>query len=139
MTKREEILQFLVSVLGGISGVQVFRSRVSAFLRGEGAGVPVLLTWTSDIPDQKTLQFLDWTFSFKVDVLGRGDAPDTSVDAYVAAIHAAIMSDPTLSGLTMDIEPASTELQSLDVDNGASVVRLGFTATYRTALRALDA
>lgn len=137
MTKRETILQALNTLLGTISGTTVYRSRVNSFLRSEAPAI--LLTWIRDTPDETALGYLDWSMQFRVAVIARGDIADSLCDSIVASVHNKLLTNTTLSGLTMDIIPGAADLQLIDADKEAGVVSSEFTAFYRTTRADLTA
>ncbi len=135
-TIRESILQALKTKLVAITGATVYRSRVDAFLRSETNAV--LLTWQTDIPLQDTLSKILWSLKFKVSVLSRGDVPDSTADAMVSDVHEALMAEPTLGGLCLDIQPGPADLQLIQADATGGVVSSEFVALYRTNLQDLE-
>lgn len=139
MTKREAILEALMTVLGtlgSVSSTSVFRSRVTAFLRAEAPAV--MLTWQRDQPDQVTLPYLDWSLQFKVSVLTRGAMPDSMADSIVAEVHQKLMADISLGGRLIDLQPGSADFQSIESDADAGVISSTFVAIYRTQLQNLE-
>lgn len=135
-TKREGILAQIASSLNSISGADLFRSRLSAFLKSESPAIH--LTWASDVPEQITSPFLDWTLTVKVSAMVRADVPDSSADSLVADIHDAVMTDAVLNNLCIAINPGPVDLKLIQADSDAAVVTMDFLIQYRTELDDLE-
>lgn len=136
-SKRETILARVAAVLAGTSGVgtRIYRSRVEALSRAETPAL--LIEPISDNPTQDTLATLSWNFSFRVSIVTRGQIPDQLADAAAIDVHAKIMEDVTLDGLTTDLMPTGVDFQLIDADQPAGITSLSFAATYRTQLNAI--
>lgn len=132
-TKREQVLDQLLTVLAGTSnvGTRIYRSRAVALQRAE---TPALVVeWSTDTPDRTTsARVLDWVLSVSISVVCRGDKPDEIADPIIESLHSKIMSDTTLNGYAFDIETGAQSLQLVDADQPAGVVECVYLIRYRT-------
>ena len=136
---REQILVAVTSALsaGPAIASTVERSRLVAFARS--AGLTVWVEPAQDSPTASNTYVLDWVLMLRVGIIARGLIPDQIADPVVAAVHARMMADQTLGGLSYAIEPRQTAWQLLDSDGGAGVVTMDFAIAYRTQLNTIEA
>lgn len=131
-TRREQILQALKARLGALSGLGitgVHRSRADPFQPDEAPALN--LVPDLDEPAENTIGMIDSTLSVEVHVFHRGQEPDALADPIVQAVHAALMTEPTLGGLAIDIAEGSTGWEFDSSDRTSLLVRLKFTVMYR--------
>ncbi len=132
-TKREGILAAIATALEGTTGVstRIYRSRVEPLSRGESPAI--VIEPVSDTPEQNTsLPTLDWTFRVRIVVIERATIPDKAADDTIESLHSKIMSDLTLGGKAIDVEPATTSFQLLEADEPAGVIFCEYDIRYRT-------
>ena len=106
-TKRESILAAVKTALTGTAGVgtRIYRSRVEPLSRSESPAL--VIEPISDSPQQNTsLPTLDWTLRIRVIVIERASVPDQGADDTIEDMHSKLMSDLTLGGKAIDIQPA---------------------------------
>ncbi len=137
-SKRETILARVVTALAGTTGVstRIYRSRVVPLARGEAPAIVV--EPVSDVAQQDTLGTLQWTLTFRVAVIVRGDVPDQLADTAIMDVHSKLMADDTLDGLVIQLLPSTVSFEAIEADQPAGVVSAEFTAQYRTALNSLS-
>ena len=137
-SKRETILQRIVTALAGTTGVstRIYRSRVEPLARGEAPALVV--EPVADQAVQDTVGTLQWTLTFRVSVIVRGAIPDQLADAAMLDIHSKLMADDTLDGLVIQLLPTTVSFETIEADQPAGVVSAEFTAQYRTALNSLS-
>lgn len=137
-SKRETILQRIVTALAGTSGVgsRIYRSRVEPLARGEAPAIVV--EPVSDSATQDTLGTLRWTMNVRVAVIVRGAVPDQLADPVMLDVHSKLMADATLDGYAIDLLPTTVSFESIEADQPAGVVSAEFAVTYRTALNSLS-
>ncbi len=137
-SKRETILQRIVTALAGTTGVstRIYRSRVEPLARGEAPAIVV--EPVSDAAEQDTLGTLMWTLTFRVSVIVRGSVPDQLADPAMLDVHSKLMADDTLDGLVIQLLPTTVSFETIEADQPAGVVSAEFTAQYRTALNSLS-
>lgn len=137
-SKRETILQRIVTALAGTSGVgnRIYRSRVEPLARGEAPAIVV--EPVSDTATQDTVGTLQWVLTVRVAVIVRGNIPDQLADAAMSDVHAKLMGDETLGGYVIDMLPTTVSFENLEADQPAGVVSAEFAVTYRTALNSLS-
>ena len=132
-TKRENILARIVTQLANTTGVgtRIYRSRVVPLTRGE---TPALVVeFQGDSVEQNTaLPTLDHFLTVRVSVIVRGDIPDQVADPTVESMHAKIMSDLTLNGLAIDVQPGDTTSELIDADQPGGVISADYIVRYRT-------
>lgn len=134
-TVRENIIEDIMSSLSGTTnvGTRIFRNRVVPISRGESPALVVEVV--SDTPEQNTsLPTLDWSLLIRVSVIVRGDEPDEVADPIVESLHAKIMSDLTLGGHAIDVQPGTTTFEMVDADQPAGVIGVEYLVRYRTEL-----
>ena len=134
-TKRENILAAIQAVLVGTAGVgtRIYRTRVDAVARVESPAI--IIQPIRDVSAQNTsLPKLDWIMTVRVTVIERADIPDQAADDTVESVHSKIMSDLTLGGYAIDVQPVRTEFQFLEADKPAALIGCEFEVRYRTEL-----
>jgi hypothetical protein len=132
-TKREQILDRIITVLAGTTNVstRIYRSRVVPLARNESPALVV-----EPISDQATqntsLPTLDWSLQVRVAVIVRGDIPDEVADPIVESLHSKLMADLTLNGHAIDVQPVGVEFQMIDADQPAGLISTNWNIRYRT-------
>tara|TARA_R100000995_G_scaffold64801_1_gene33899 strand:- start:233 stop:658 length:426 start_codon:yes stop_codon:yes gene_type:complete len=138
-TKRESILAAVKTALTGTAGVgtRIYRSRVDPLSRGESPAI--IVEPISDTPEQNTsLPTLDWTLRIRVVVIERSNVPDQAADDTIEDMHSKLMSDLTLGGRAIDIQPAQTTFQLLEADQPAGVIFCEYEIRYRSQVADLS-
>ncbi len=135
-SKREQILAALKTQLATLTGVSVYRSRLTAATREEG--LVIVLSWDTDTVEKRSNALLDWQLSLRVAVIARGAVPDSVADSTAVAAHAKVMEDENLGGLCLGIEPLVQELEMAEADQDAGMITLRYLIRYRTHRKTLD-
>jgi hypothetical protein len=139
MTKREAILAAMKAKLVSVTGVtdaNVFRSRAEAITRARGSSI--VIEPIQDVPDNSTLSILTWALTTRVTVIVRGDIPDQIADPIIESLHSKLMSDLSLGGLSMDIQPAPVSFEILEGDQPIGIISLDYRVQYRTGVESLS-
>ena len=134
-TKREQILAQIASTLASTAGVsgRVYRSRVTAAARAESP--MIVIEPVNDTSQQITsLPKLDWTMRVRVVVVVRSVNAYTEADPIIESMHSKIMSDLTLGGYAIDVQPVLTTFEFLDADQPAGVFSNEYDVKYRTTV-----
>jgi hypothetical protein len=134
-TKREQILAQIASTLASTAGVggRVYRSRVTAAARAESP--MIVIEPVNDTSQQFTsLPKLDWTMRVRVVVIVRSVNAYTDADPIIESMHSKIMSDLTLGGYAIDVQPVLTTFEFLDADQPAGVFSNEYDVKYRTTV-----
>ena len=134
-TKREQILAQIASTLASTAGVsgRVYRSRVTAAARAESP--MIVIEPVNDTSQQITsLPKLDWTLRVRVVVVVRSVNAYTDADPVIESMHSKIMSDLTLGGYAIDVQPVLTTFEFLDADQPAGVFSNEYDVKYRTTV-----
>jgi hypothetical protein len=137
-TKRENILAAIKTALANTTGVgtRIYRSRVEPLARAESPAIVV--EPLSDTPVQATsLPTLDWTLRVRISVIERATVPDQAADDTIESLHSKMMSDLTLGGYAIDVQPAQTSFQLLEADQPAGVIFCEYEIKYRTEVNDL--
>jgi hypothetical protein len=137
-TKRERILRTIQDRLALTHGVEgrVYRSRVTAMQRAESPAI--VIEPISDTPTQNTsLPTLDWRMRVRVTVIVRGDVPDQLADPIIENMHARMVTDLTLGGYAIDVQPDEVTFNMLDADQPAGVIFNDYIVQYRTSVASL--
>lgn len=138
-TKREQILKAITTKMKTITSMSssVFRSRVIPFMRNQFPAYTV--EFLTDSPDDSRFPqpIIDWSMVVCVRVFTKADktndlTPDQVADPLVQAAHQKMVSDLTLGGLSMDIQPAAVKNEIFDGDLETGIVSLNFLVKYRT-------
>ncbi len=133
-TIRESILAKLVTQLAGTVGVgtRIYRSRVTPVSRSEGN--VLIVEPVSDSCETRRNNF-QWTLNVRISVIVRGSAtqtPDQAADPTVKSVHDKIVSDLTLGGKAIDINPRNVSFDLIDGDQPSGVVSLDYIIIYQT-------
>lgn len=139
MTKRESILAAMKAKLVSVTGVtdaNVFRSRAEAITRARGSAI--VIEPIQDVPDNSTLSILTWALTVRLTVVVRGDIPDQIADPIIESLHSKLMSDLSLGGLSMDIQPAAVSFEILEGDQPIGIISLDYRVQYRTGVESLS-
>lgn len=137
MTKRETILEDIMSALAGTSlvGTRIYRSRKKGLQKSEHPAIVV--EPVRDSAAKETLGRLTWEMIFAVTILNRGDDVSTA-DPIINDVHNKIMGSSTLNGLAVEVIPISTDFQFIEADETLSVIINQFKFTYQTSLNDLS-
>lgn len=138
-TKRETILAAIKTALTGTTGVgtRIYRSRVEPMARAESPAIVV--EPITDNPVQNTsLPTLDWTLRVRINVIVRATVADQTADPVIESMHSRLMSDLTLGGLAIDIQPAQTTFNFFEADQPAGVVFCEYDVRYRSEVADLS-
>ena len=138
-SKREQILEALKTSLTGTTGVgtRIFRSRVAALTRSESPAL--ILEPISDEPTINNSTYLktDWKLRIRVVVVVRGEIPESISDATIESLHTKILTNTTLGGLAIDIQPSTQVFEILDADQPAGLITCEYEIQYRTDYNSL--
>ena len=132
-TRRENILASIKTTLADTTGVgtRIYRSRVEPLSRGESPAI--VIEPISDDADQNTsMPTLDWTLRIRVSVIERSSIPDQAADDTIESLHSKIMSDLTVGGYAIDVQPVRTEFEFIEADQPLGVISNEYEIRYRT-------
>lgn len=131
-TIREQCMQALKARLAAISGLGltgVHRSRMDKFAATESPALNLLPD--NEDPSETTLGQVDARLAVEVQVYQRGAEPDRLADPIVQAVHAALLGEPTIGGLALDITENGTTWDFDATDSTALMVRMRFVVWHR--------
>ncbi len=131
-TKREDVLQALMTALQGIPGTTVLRGDVLPE-RVPAGGLVILRDGNPGEPEVtlSPLQY-HWQHRAEIEVIVQDKTPaarDSTFDAISAAIGAALSSDRTLGGLCDWTEPDAPSPADLPVDGAPAMKAAVITVT----------
>ena len=132
-TKRENILATIKTTLANTTGVdtRIYRSRVEPLSRDESPAI--VIEPISDDADQNTsMPTLDWTLRIRVSVIERSSIPDQAADDTIESLHSKIMSDLTVGGYAIDVQPVRTEFEFIEADKPSGLISCEYEVRYRT-------
>lgn len=129
-TRRELILARLKTNLDAITGATCYRSRVEPLARGEAPAI--ILEPVTDQPAEVFPTVLQWMLRVRVTVIVRADTPDDVSDVYSQQVHNLIMSDPTVNGYALDIDPDRVEFSLFEADVPLGIISMDFLIRYRS-------
>lgn len=125
-------MQALKARLAAISGLGITRVDRSRADKYSGAEAPALnLLPDSEDPAENTIGQIDARLAVEVQVYHRGIEPDRLADPIVEAVHAALMAEPTLGGLAIDMFENGTSWDFDETDRTALLVRMRFVVWHR--------
>lgn len=132
-TLRELIMQAIEARLATVAAVsgRVYRSRDDALSREEAPAIVV--EWESESPETNDTWFTEKKLTVVVGVYARAVEPDKAADPITADVHQALMVEPTLGGLAIDISEDGTSLELDEADMTAAFVNMRFVVWYRHA------
>lgn len=139
MTIQEAIAAQFATLLAGIPGATIERSREAAVARSEGTVVIVRPEQATAEFRSKTVGLLVWDLVIRVTVIARGATPDQVADPVIEAIHARVMADLTLGGRCAEIVPLSTSYDYEIADLTAVAVDQRFRARVLTNAASVSA
>lgn len=129
-TRREQIVLAVIARLATVPGVTgVHRSRDDAMSREESPALAV--RWVDDEPRAYVHPYTEKHLLIEVGVYQRGTEPDALADPVCEAVHAALMTEPTLGGLCMDLDEDGTRLETDESDACSGWITMRFRAWYR--------
>ena len=129
-TRRELILARLKTNLDAITGATCYRSRVEPLTRAETPAI--ILEPVSDQPSEEFPTVLQWELRVKVTVIVRANTPDGSSDTYSQQVHNLIMSDPSVNGYALEINPDRVEFSLFEADVPLGIISMDFLIRYRS-------
>lgn len=137
-TKREQILQAVATRLATVPGVTgVYRSMTEPLAREDALALCVV--WASDQLSDINMTYADRRLEVHVGAYARGDVPDRLADPLCEAAFSALMGEPTLGGLAIDIDEGDTTLDLDGADATAGWTTMRFMVRYRTLRSSLTA
>jgi len=129
-TRRELILARLKTNLDAITGAACYRSRVEPLARNEAPAI--ILEPVTDQPAEVFPTVLQWMLRVRATVIVRADTPDDASDVYSQQVHNLIMSDPTVNGYALDIDPDRVEFSLFEADVPLGIISMDFLIRYRS-------
>ena len=138
-TLRETLLATLATTLSNAGIARVSRSRVVALQRGDLPAVIVSPSGEDVQPYTLTspMRILR-SLNVKIEVHARGAIPDQAADSTAAAVHAALLADPTLGGRAISIDEAGTEFDLEDADQPAAMLVMNYRIDYTSSVSNLS-
>lgn len=136
-TKRESIIQYIVTALGAVSSVTgVYRSREDALAREEAPAL-VVRPLRED-PRPVVYAFTEKDLEVSIAIYTRGAAPDQAADPLCQQVYALLLGNPTLGGLALDVSDAGTSWEPEEADSTACWTELTLKVWYRHPLASLS-
>ena len=131
-SKREQILAYVATQLGGVTGVggRVYRSRQAAIRKEESPSI--IIEPINDQAVQTVVGALTWSLQFRVAVVAHGDIPDQIADPVVSELYGLLMDDRNMGGSALDLLPRGTYFSMMDGDQSIGIIETVFEVTYRT-------
>ncbi|MCE2910209.1 MAG: hypothetical protein LW712_15430 [Burkholderiaceae bacterium] len=130
MTKREQILQAIATLLAAVPGTTgVYRSREDAMSREESPAIVVRPD--GEQVSENTNGYVDARLTVLVEVYARGTVPDQVADPIAEAAFAAMMDNPTLGALAIDVTEDGTDFDTEGADQDAGFTAMRFVVWHR--------
>jgi hypothetical protein len=128
---RERIARAVVDRLRAAVSVPVLRQPTTAQPRDVGPFVAVVMQSDSG---EAINTVLHRTLTLRITAVSRDSAdPWGQADALLCAAHSALLSDPTLGGLALQVALQDTDFEAEDADAAAVAIPAVYAITYRTA------
>lgn len=135
MTRRTDIIDAVAAALNPISGITVYKWREDPTARGEGTVVVVRRAIDNPIA-RRNLQ-AERDFTFAIDVITRGAAPDVDADVVLEQIVPVIWNDADVRALCVQLTEGATQWQTGSADQDACVATMAVVAKYRSVTQSL--
>jgi len=137
MSQRENILAAVTTLLTGVSGATVYRSREAPVDRTEGVTIVVA-------PEEESVELKGSgqglvlrSLTIVIRVITRGAIPDQVADPYLVSAHGLLMANATLGGLAALITETSTRFDFEMADQTALATELRYEIRYHTLASSL--
>jgi hypothetical protein len=115
---------------------RIYRSRVEPLTRAESPAL--VIEPDTDTPTQNTsLPTLDHSLNVRIVIIIRATVPDQAADPIIESLHAKLMADLSLGGLTIDIQPGPTKFTLEAADTPVGVIYCTYRVLYRTSVSSL--
>lgn len=136
-SKRERIMQRIETILTGTSGIggRVYRSDPEAATRGDQPCI--MLSWSNESGTPETVTLAERTLSVQVEILVRGDVPDTLADPIAESAHALLMADPQLQGNAIDMTLGDARFDFESADQTAGRLTHEYQVRFRHSYASL--
>ena len=137
MSKRESIIQHIVTALGAVSSITgVYRSREDALSREEAPALVVRPV--REDPRALVHAYTEKDLLVSISIYTRGAAPDQAADPISEQVYALLLGAPTLGGLAIDTTDAGTSWELDEADATACWTELQLKVWYRHPLASLS-
>lgn len=134
-SRREQIIEAILGQLEEISGVGVYRSRLTALSRAESPAIVV--RWEKDDVTKRNNDLSERELVVVVDVIARGAVPDSVADQYCVSGHAKVMEDENIGGALFTRPMGDVCEMPQDTDLDGVVVSMRYLIGYRTTAKTL--
>lgn len=135
MTKREQILQAILTNLKTITGVEpenVVRSRTYPF---DGDRLPFISLFPIIDPrSEPATSVLESFLRIRISVWVEGDVPDSVADPVIEQIDDLMLGDRSLGGLALDVAPVDVAFNFSDGNKPEVQIDMEFIVQYRKNL-----
>lgn len=135
---REQALAVVATRLSQVTGIsgRSYRARTTPLDR---AKLPCILVMPME--EQAVSEHMprvNWSMLVRFTIIGRGDAPDTALDAILNDAYARLMADRTLGGKVQDIEPIKHQWGFAEGDGGNCVIQCDIALKYQTTNTSME-
>lgn len=138
-SQREDILALIKTTITPATGIssRVFRGRPDPVRISETPCI--FLNLANDVPNYDQLNFMEWNTTVRIEIVVRGDAPDTLVDPIAKSVHSLLMADRSLGGIALDVLPAEQRMDIITGDKPIGVLSCLWRIRHRTEQNSLTA
>ena len=131
MTKQEQVLQALTTKLTtDLPSVLVTRARVYPFEQVELPSASIESRGV--VPSDSAVGAMDWDLSFDITFYIESSQPETDFDPIFSTLFNSLLSDRSLGGLAMDIEPGPIQYDRFQGEKEIGQAVVSFTIKFRT-------
>ena len=92
----------------------------------------IIIEPVSDQPSEAFINKLQWSLRVRVTVLVRAGVPDDASDTYSQQVHDLIMTDTSINGYALDIDPDRVDFSLYEADVPLGVVSMDYLVKYRS-------
>jgi hypothetical protein len=135
-SRREQIMEAIRAKLATLSGITVYRSRLTALSRAESPAI--VLRWEKDDVVKRNNDLSEHELVVVADVIARGAVPDSIADPYCVSTHAKIMEDENVGGALSLRHLGDVCEMPQDTDLDAVVIPMRYLISYRTIANTLN-
>lgn len=134
---REQIMEYIFALFSAqVVGAQVFRSRQAAVALMEGSSL-LIEPMAETVERKSAYNLVKRDFVLRTRMLARGAIPDQVADGILVLMHAALLQDQTLGGLSLSIVEESTEWTYEEADQTAVNVEGRYRIIFATPANSL--
>ena len=138
-TKAEQIMAAVTTLMGGLNGITVYRSRVDALSRRQAPAL--VISQEGNVPGTTPVSTckIEWDLTINLEFYCRGAIPDAQASPFIEAAHALLMADRSIGGRAINTWPGPQQPQLDPTDSTALWMVCPYVITHRTTQENISA